>query len=309
MSTRQILFFVGLLFLMSGCATDKTMHKSITAQGDGEFNQADNAEISSEVLSVDEKIKSLINQGDLYANRNKLDEALLTYVEAYKLNNENSTTLKRLASIYQKKGNDDILLVTYKLLLEVNPKDENILENYGVLLLKNRQFKLAENAFSDLLTININNIEALNGMGVIYDLKKYYKKSFSFYNRLIQINKNDTRTLNNIGFSYYQQGQLDASEKVLQKVLLLKPSNSKAIFNMALLKAKSGFYRQAYNLFTKLENESQAANNVGYIAMMNNNHDIAEHYFNMAIEKSPSYYKKANNNLDQLKRLELNFKP
>jgi len=144
-------------------------------------------------------------------------------------------------------------------------------------------------------------------MGVIYDLKKDYKKSFYFYNKLIHINKHDIRALNNIGFSYYQQGQLKASEKIFQKVLLLKPNNSKAIFNMALLKAKSGFYRQAYNLFTKLENESQAANNVGYIAMMGNNHEIAEHYFNMAIEKSPSYYKKANKNLNKLKRLKSDF--
>ena len=110
--------------------------------------------------------------------------------------------------------------------------------------------------------------------------------------------------LNNIGFALYSANRLDEAGSYYNKALSINPGYKKAIYNYALLQARLRKYEQAYLIFCKVSAPAEANNNTGYIAMMNGDYAEASHYLQEAIESSPQFYKKANDNLQRLEILE-----
>jgi Flp pilus assembly protein TadD len=73
--------------------------------------------------------------------------------------------------------------------------------------------------------------------------------------------------------------------------------------NLGLLYTRREKYSDAYNSFRRVLDEAEAINNMGYICLMEGHYDIAERLFQAAIEKSPSYFVAANENLKTVAEL------
>ena len=86
------------------------------------------------------------------------------------------------------------------------------------------------------------------------------------------------------------------------KALAVEPDYKRTLYNLALLQANLRNYDLAYSGFCKVSNNAEANNNVGYIAMLKGDYPIAKKYLQTAIQASPEFYKKANDNLIRLEQ-------
>uniref|UniRef100_UPI002094D4B3 tetratricopeptide repeat protein n=1 Tax=Vibrio paracholerae TaxID=650003 RepID=UPI002094D4B3 len=75
--------------------------------------------------------------------------------------------------------------------------------------------------------------------------------------------------------------------------------NEKALNNLALIYLAKGETQRALNVFMRRMDAPEALNNVGYFLMLQGKPEEAIPYLQQAIDKKPSYYKIANENLER----------
>jgi tetratricopeptide (TPR) repeat protein len=92
---------------------------------------------------------------------------------------------------------------------------------------------------------------------------------------------------------------------MLSRSLRIEPDNVYAQNNLAIAYALSGNEERAIQLFTSAADKAIAYNNIGYLLMETGEWNRAERAFTSALELNPRFYVRAQNNLDQLKRMKL----
>ncbi|MBY4675743.1 tetratricopeptide repeat protein [Marinobacterium arenosum] len=145
--------------------------------------------------------------------------------------------------------------------------------------------------------------QAYNGLGVIADLAGQHPRAQAFYDLSLAIVPNDLTTLNNKGYSLYLENRFGEAQRLFQRVLKANPQFSQAWRNLGLLYARTEHYSDALTALEQVMDSAEAHNDVGYVCMLAGKYDLAEYYFNQALSISPRYYAKAQDNLNQLKRL------
>jgi tetratricopeptide (TPR) repeat protein len=98
-------------------------------------------------------------------------------------------------------------------------------------------------------------------------------------------------------------GLQDRAEEMFLDTLKIDPNYKLAWRNLGLVYAKAGRFKQALEALSKTEEEHQAHNDVGYVAMLSGHYDEALHHFNEAVRRSPSYYELAARNAKRLSTL------
>ncbi|TNE36555.1 MAG: tetratricopeptide repeat protein [Alphaproteobacteria bacterium] len=141
-----------------------------------------------------------------------------------------------------------------------------------------------------------------NAMGQIYDSREAWDDANNAYAFGLLQNPNSVALRNNVGMSLLLQDKPDEALKHFEAALNIDPRNQTATSNRQITLAKLGRYSEA------LEGVSQqdryiALNNIGYIAMLKGDLKRARHYFNLAAEESPAYYKTAEENLKRVEQM------
>lgn len=235
----------------------------------------------------------------------KPDLAQLYYIKAFDLEPTNVQILQNMADLYSELKKYELVEVSLKLILKQQPNDVNIMEQYGLLQLKQGKYLEAEKKLT-LVAAKQPGWRAYNGLGIIANLEGDPQKAEGFFKQADRLLPNSPELLNNIGFALYSANKITEAASFYNKALQINPGFKKALYNSALLQARSSNYEQAYSAFTSVSSVAEANNNIGYIAMMNGDYLQANHYLQEAIKTAPQYYKKANDNLTRLEILEKN---
>ncbi len=235
----------------------------------------------------------------------KPDLAQLYYIKAFDLEPTNVQILQNMADLYSELKKYELVEVSLKLILKQQPNDVNIMEQYGLLQLKQGKYLEAEKKLT-LVAAKQPGWRAYNGLGIIANLEGDPQKAEGFFKQADRLLPNSPELLNNIGFALYSANKITEAASFYNKALQINPVFKKALYNSALLQARSSNYEQAYSAFTSVSSVAEANNNIGYIAMMNGDYLQANHYLQEAIKTAPQYYKKANDNLTRLEILEKN---
>ena len=141
-----------------------------------------------------------------------------------------------------------------------------------------------------------------NALGRTYDLSGDYQKAEEAYYSAMEIAPRSALPVNNLGMSRIQQQRYVEAEALFAQAIQIDPSFDPARANLRNSIAWQGRYREAlFNVPQK--NLPDTLNNVGYIAMLRGDLDVAEALFNRAIEESPSYNVQAAENLRYLNSL------
>lgn len=252
-----------------------------------------------DIASVEE---ALVKAEKATQSGNK-DLAQLYYIKAYDLEPTNVQVLQKMSDLYIELKKYDLAEVSLKMLLKQKPDDLKIREQYGLLLIKLKKYSEAEENLNRVVSTQ-QSWRAYNGLGIIANLQGNPAKAISFFKKADEILPNSPELLNNIGFALYSDNQMEEAASFYVKALQINSGYKKAIYNYALLQARTNNYEQAYINFAKVSSPAEAYNNTGYIAMMNGNYEEANHYLNEAIKASPRFYKKAHDNLKRLELLE-----
>ena len=81
--------------------------------------------------------------------------------------------------------------------------------------------------------------------------------------------------------------------------LQIDPENTRIYNNLGLVFSKIGRHEEAFEAFKKGKDEAGAYNNLGYVYMTERNYAKAIEAFERAMELNPSFYEKANQNIQK----------
>ncbi|MCK5880377.1 MAG: tetratricopeptide repeat protein [Sinobacterium sp.] len=142
-----------------------------------------------------------------------------------------------------------------------------------------------------------------NMLGIVHDLGGDYTAAQIAYNKALEINPSNGDTYNNLGYSMIMDKEYSSAISTLYKGLRYTPSSKRLRNNLAIAFAMKGEYSAAVWMLKDYMDEAKAYNNIGYIAMLNHDYDVAEDYLEKAIDASPVYYYRANLNIEKMKSM------
>lgn len=255
--------------------------------------------LDPDVTSVD---KALI-KAQLAQAEGKTERALFYYVKALQFEPKNIQAREQIAAIHEQNNKPESALKIYQDILKIDKDNVIANESLGLNYLQNRLYQQAKQHLNLVILQDDRRWKAHNGLGVIADLNKEYELGISHYQKALANNPGNLMLLNNIGYSYYLKGDDNSAKNYFNQALSFDNQYQRAIHNLALIEIKHQQYTAAVALFNRIMPPYESYNNVGYIGMLNGQYDIAETYFRQAIDESPTYFPKAQENLEQLEAL------
>ncbi len=323
MSIKNSRVFI-LALLLVGCASEPDPVP---------FNRDLYTGESIETLNLDNKTapqteREAIERGDKALNQQNMDLALYEYIRSLALptGEFRDRTLYTIGRIHQSRGNLELAQKAYLMALDINPNNIPVLEQLGANFSKSGDVVQGENFFlralnadqlrlgstqqllnqpltptliSSLVVDGRSPILAYQGLGILHDIKVNHVIAQAFYQQAIKIDPNSQKTLINMGYSYYMSGDYEQAEKITLNALKMVGNNPKVQNNLALIYLAEDRIQKALTTFMTHMDTAEALNNVGYFLILQGKPEKAIPYLQQAIDKKPSYYKIANENLER----------
>ena len=142
---------------------------------------------------------------------------------------------------------------------------------------------------------------AHNALGVIADRNKDFALAQSHYGAALAIQPRADSILINRGYSKFLNGDYLAAGIDFNAVAE-RSNNGKAWRNLGLVYGTMGLYEPALEAFLQVEDERDAYNETGAIAMNNGDYPDALHYLNEAVRISPTYFARAEKNIAEIRK-------
>jgi Tfp pilus assembly protein PilF len=235
--------------------------------------------------------------------RGDTDFALYLHIKALELGGQAPGPLVWIGTIHRSRGNLALAEAAYQWALRLDEAHAAANEGLGLALLHRRAYEAAAVHLARAVEADDSLWEAHNGLGVLADIRQDFAEAAPHYDRAIEIRPQAPMLYNNLGYSRYLAGDWDAAQRQFERALSIDPHYDQARLNLGLLHVRKGHYERAVNAFRRVMGPAQAYNQVGYVCMGEGKLVEAEHFFLKAIKTSPTYYAKANENLERVRSL------
>ncbi|MFZ2169898.1 MAG: tetratricopeptide repeat protein [Methylococcaceae bacterium] len=233
----------------------------------------------------------------------KSDDALFYYIKALQFNKKNIKAMEQIASIHSRNKHPELAIKIYQDILTIDSNNSLANESLGLYFLDNGQTGKAKDYLTAAIKTNNSSWKAHNGLGVIADLTNNSAEAIVHYQAALAMQPTNPMLLNNLGYSYYLSGNEIKAKHLFNQALGYDKRYNRAIHNLALIEIKNGNVSTATALFNRIMPVHESYNNIGYISMLTGRYDVADEYFRKAIDESPVYFPKAQENLKTLSTL------
>jgi Flp pilus assembly protein TadD len=191
----------------------------------------------------------------------------------------------------------------YKKVLIIEPGNLHATEGQGLIYFKRHDYERAKPLFTEVLEKDHTRWRAWNARGVIADMQGKHDIARQHFRKALDVDKTNVKVINNLGYSLMMSHQYAAAEKVFREGLEYEPGFFRLRNNLAISLAWQKRYDEAVRVLVKVVKYEIAYNNIGYIAMLNEQYTVARKYFKKAISISPTYYVRAARNLEKVENL------
>lgn len=320
--------------MLTGCASND----DITNNAHANFNHELYDGKSTLGLTGDfppENAQEAILRGDKAYLANDPDLALYEYIRALSFPSQEDAdkAFYKIGYIHQQRGKNDLAKLAYSRAAMIKPDNIQYASSVGVIELKlgeanNARSQLIRavkmdqerqgksdwdpdrDLFSQRLLIDdISPINAYVGLGIIADLDAKHKSAQQIYLTALVQDSRSEKTLTNLGYSYYLDGNLKQAEIINRRTTTLYPNNKRAWSNLGLTYIKSRRYEDALDALSRVMPKERALNDIGYFAMLAGDYESAVSYLERAINTSPVFYAKAQENLKRAEKLQISSPP
>jgi Flp pilus assembly protein TadD len=137
------------------------------------------------------------------------------------------------------------------------------------------------------------------GLGRAYGRQGKSRQARSAFGRAEEVAPSPAIVMNDVGMLHLEENDPAAALEAFQRALEVDPANATASANARIARAMLGDYDAAI-AGARPEELPDVLNNVGYIAVVNGDFDVADRLLRRAIEISPVYHEAARANLDLL---------
>jgi len=212
-------------------------------------------------------VDDIVFQAADYHYKGKLNEAIIEFQKAVRMDPVNEYAHNQLGILYAKKERYDDAFREFSYVVRIEERNTFALLWLGILYLQQNDLDRAYETFQKIITIDRHNADAYYFIGSIYNIRhnplkavEYLKKArdadseeadthyrlgrafhdlsmvnnaFLEYYRTLQLKPTHTRALNEIGWIYYTQGNYKAAIAEWQKIITINARDREAISNLA----------------------------------------------------------------------------
>ena len=293
----QILLFVMMIVLISGC-TQSVRKVSYTSD---EVTPLDSLSPSDDASSMQNKsVQDLVTAGFIYLANQNLKIAELHFGAAIKKDPNTVDAYIGLGRTEMLKGNYSGAMVRFAKARELDPRSIYALTGEAQALRSEGQLNAAIKKINEAMAIEPGDINVLKELAMIYDLMGKENLSGPLYHEIIAIAPDQAASHNNMGLNYMVRGDYPEAVLSFLQAFALDKDNLRIKNNLASAYLLNGDKEQALDIFKATVGEAGAYNNVGYLLMTQRHFDEAEQAFKKAMQINPSYYVRAQENLDKL---------
>jgi Flp pilus assembly protein TadD len=233
--------------------------------------------------------------------RGEYEKAGTVYRQLLDRDANNIKYLTGYAEAARRAGKPDLAQRSYEALLRVEPDNLDAREGLGLAVLAQNNFNEAGRIFSELMKKDPKRWRSLNAMGLLFVQRHMYDEALIYFAEALKYSPNNPSVLNNAGLTQAVQRNYPDARTALEKASELAEPGSilqKQIdLNMAMVYGIAGDMDRAEEIAARHLSGPQLYNNLGLYAHLAENDVMAKSYLNMALSQSPSYYKRAWDNL------------
>ncbi|WP_070962499.1 tetratricopeptide repeat protein [Vibrio sonorensis] len=323
MNGKQIILATLIALAVAGCASKESKPAFDSSLYDGRPVDT----LTSDAPPLNET--EAITRGDIALRSNNLDLALYEYIRSLSFPQAEfqDKTLYNIGRIHLVRGTPSLAEKAFLLSVEKNPNNVQSLEQLGSMYAKAGSvdqgasyFRKAINADQIRLqqsgTLKKEDFETLDkvralpvdnsspalsfiGLGILGDIDDKHDLAQAYFTQALKIDSKSIKALINLGYSYYMSGDYNTAQRFTLSALEQSPNDEKALNNLALIYLGKGEINRALNVFKQQMETPEALNNIGYFLILQGQADKAVPYLQQAIDKKPTYYKIANENLER----------
>lgn len=292
MMYRSIYSLIVLALLVGGCAS--------TPDASNESDVLSTLGHSSSGEQPLDSVAVLLADGDDAFNAGDLDTAQVKYSLALSEDEKNTDALYKLAQIHYITKSYPIAITLLERVLIEDSDSAGALETLGLISLKSENYVDAELRFNQVLSNDPDRWRSLNALGVIFDVQSQHVDAQNRFKEALTFVPGSAMVINNLGYSYYLQGNYGEAQRQFLKSTRLDASYAKAWSNLGLTFVRQRRFDQARAAFGKVVEPHVAANNLGYLSMLQGDLSTSRHELETAVRVAPQYYSLANENLSLL---------
>jgi Flp pilus assembly protein TadD len=231
-----------------------------------------------------------------------LDLALRLFVEAAEADPTDVDSLFAIGSIYDQREDKVRAARAYARVVQLDPAHSGALEGLGLCYFEDRQLEQARPLLTRAIAADRTLWRSHNALGLIADALGEHAVALTHFDAALALRPGTAAILNNRGYSSYLAGKFSDAERDFHAALTADSSYERAWHNSGLLHARRGEYESAVSVLSRVTSPHVAANDIGYIAMLNGDYAWAERLFADAMRLSPRYYATADENAAELRR-------
>ncbi|MDZ4856170.1 MAG: tetratricopeptide repeat protein [Nitrospirota bacterium] len=290
-----------LFFSIGGCAGPK---REVT-YNQGEYQQVLDRQKSGLAPSDDQisnaskdlSAHELHRLGDLYLQQGNPSLAIVQYQKAVEADPSLFRIHYKIGDMFLKKGLPQDALQHFQEVLKRDDHDALAIEGVGEAYFRMGKEEEADASFRNAITLQPDRWQTRNLLGMLLDRQKRHQDALAEYEQGLRVRPDEATLLNNAGLAYYLLGRYEEATQSFQRALRTGSGQPKIHNNLGLALAKLRRYHDALESFRSGSSEEEAYNNLGVFYLSNDEARQAVACFKKAIELSPRYYDKANDNL------------
>ena len=252
--------------------------------------------------SIRDERDSLMNTARTSLQGGDVKVAIEGYERVLRTDPDNADARFGLGEALLQAGRYEDAVVHFRKLTDHPQHRAGSLQGMGLAMLLKGDEEEGQKALSAAVGVDPALWRVWNALGQNWDKQKEWRRAEACYRKALQINPNADVVYNNLGMSYFMQAQYRKALTQFNLALKLNKKLDAAHLNRRLALAMLGRYDEAIGGVDPSE-QHRVLNNIGYIAMLRCDLELARAYFQRATELSPSYYKTAHDNLRRVEEL------
>lgn len=274
--------------------------------------------------------ETVLSQANTAEQKSQFDKAIVLYVKALELKPEteempipsmsNTDIFYQIGLLEIKQTNIELARKAFSQVLKDDPNHSLAQTQLGLIYLsqKNKQDALSlltkaisadqqrlsnqgKQVQSYYQLDELSPLQAYMGLAVINDLKSQQNEAMILFELILTITPQDPIILTNMGYSHYLTGNFVEAELYFKKAINIDMQYSRAWANLGLVYVRKGMYTRALQALKQIMPTAHAYNDIGYFLMLEGRYSEAEYFLQHAIDLSPTYFVKANTNLENVK--------
>jgi len=234
--------------------------------------------------------------GDYYLQQENVTLAFINYNKALRLEPSRPALRRKIGLLYIRRSLPEEAERVFLELLNEDPGDPQTHMGLGRATFMEERFEESERYFHSALERDDQLWEAHNYLGILYNRQGRIEEALREFAGAMTLQPDSGMLYNNLGVSFLLARQYDRAARAFEQALSLGAAGQKTYNNLALSLGKMGKYEAALEVFRASGSAAQAFNNVGYLLLLEDRYEEAIEALEKAIEKSPSYYVRANAN-------------